>query len=142
MRHLLPSFICGLLLSGSAVAQLCIPPEAESFYTKAMKEIKPSHSAWIRSTNSDIRLGKSNSDNLPRIAAGYGQPLNLANMDIEALMMFVMMQVQKDAEDDIRNIMEEIKRSNEQKKKIREVMTKLKQQKKTSWECSWRNMIH
>jgi len=130
MKFRSSSLVFFLVLSFSSIAQNCPPPEAELFFARAMKEINPNHAGWVKNTASDIGSGKTSADNLSQATAGYGRQFNLGNMDIEALMMFVMMQVSKEAENEFREQLEQMKKANEQKKKLREAITKLKQQRK------------
>lgn len=51
---------------------------------------------------------------------------SLANSDIEAMVFIVMMQAARDAEEDLKEIMDEMKARNAAKKKLRELLKKVK----------------
>ena len=130
MKIIALSFLSFLLLSVTAGSQVCVSAEAENFYQKAMKEINPAHISWVNTTAAAIHSGKSKPDDLPELAGTYRHQTMIGAMDIEGLMILVMMEVYKDTEKDLRDLLDEMKKQNEEKKKIRDAINRLKQQQK------------
>lgn len=112
-----------------ATAQVCIPEQAEAFWVKAMNEIKPAHVDWVKATAKDIRSGKTEIDDVEKLATNYGQLLKLADGDITALVLLVMMEASKSAQEDLKAIMAGIKAMHEKKKALRETLNHLKKKK-------------
>jgi hypothetical protein len=126
--YLLP---VGLIMSTSAKSQLCISPEAENFFEKAMNTIKPAHSNWVISSALKIRVGTYSIENAEQLGNQYRTKVpGLGDFDIDALMSLLLMQVAIDASNDLRSVLDEMKKTNEQKKKIRDAVNRLKQLQK------------
>ncbi len=118
-----------LFTSLAATAQFCIPEQAEAFSSKAMSQINPKHIRWIDSAAADIRSGKSPIDEIDKKAKAYGVSNNFQDMDIEAMVMLVIMEISKDAEDDVRAIMEQMREANKQKQAMRDVIRLMKKKR-------------
>ena len=115
---ILSCFFC-LLAFLPATAQEKAAPEAEAFFKKAMAEINPRHSTWIKLTAKSMHENKMSELDAKSKASQYGTLNNLNNLDIEALTFLVMMQTTKDAQEDLKSIMADIKKCNEKKNEIR-----------------------
>lgn len=116
-------FLCSCL---SVTAQVCVPEQAEIFWSKAMNEINPNHTRWIRSVAADIRSGKTTVEEVQGLATTYAQLGKLGDADITALAFLVMMEAAKSAREDLKAIMEGIKAMNKQKQALREALDYLK----------------
>ena len=107
------------------MAQETASGEAEAFFTKAMSQINPKHVAWVKSTAKNANEKNLGEREVRNQALQYGALGSLGNGDIEALVLLVMMQASKSAEEDLKAIMAKVKATNEQKKALRDAMTKL-----------------
>ncbi len=125
---LLPVFCFFICLQ--VIAQGCYPAGAWDLYEKAMKSINTRHVNWVKKTSADIKSGKTSSDDLPAIAGAYRHETLISGMDIEALMFLVLMEASKDANEDLRDILERMKKQNEEKKKLRDAVKRLKENQK------------
>ena len=113
-----------------AAAQEKSSPQAEAFFKKAMSEINPRHVAWIKSTAKTVHEKNMSDADAKKMASQYGVLGNMNISDIEALVVLVMMQASKDAQEDLKSIMASVKSSNEQKKQVRDLQRDFEQHKK------------
>lgn len=114
-------FLTFLLLAFCALsAQETIPAEAEQFYQRAMKEINPKHINWIKRTAANVNTQKLDESAIMDNALNYGTLLNMDGNDIMTLVLIVMMEASKSAQEDLKSIMNEVKSQNEEKRKIRD----------------------
>ncbi|MFN8290482.1 MAG: hypothetical protein U0U70_09505 [Chitinophagaceae bacterium] len=127
MRNLILPLLAVTALSLQAAAQEQASPEAEAFFTKAMSQINPRHTAWVKKTAADMQANRFAADSARVRARNYAQPGNLPDADIEALVFLVLMQASKSAQEDLKAIMAQVKAINNAKAKQRQVMETLKQ---------------
>ena len=109
-----------LLLPPLINAQETVSADAENFFQKAMTEINPKHVTWIKRTAMSINSQNLDENAIRNLAKRYGSGFNFGNMDIEAMVMFIMMQATKSAEEDLKSMMAEMNAHNAEKKKIRD----------------------
>ncbi len=127
MKKRLPVFFLSLLfLPFIAIAQRTDTAATHAFYQKAMAQINKKHINWIKSSAKNVKAKNLSEANVRNLASNYGSAASLGTMDIEALVSLIMMQCSKDAQDELKDLMEEIKKNNEQKKKLRDIITRLK----------------
>lgn len=126
-------FICFvpvlLFLTISVRSQQTIPADADAFYNKAISSINLRHTAWIKRTAMMVNNQNMDEAGVRQFTSGYVGQNNLDNMDIEALVALVMMQASIDNEQDMKNMMADMKKHNEEKQKLREAEEKMKQNK-------------
>jgi hypothetical protein len=91
-----------------------------------MNEINKKHSNWVISTAASSKQSNASQQSINQSAASYAASANLGNMEIDALVFFVMMQIVKDVNDDLKQMMEEMKKQNEKKKALRDALNKIK----------------
>lgn len=116
------SIVFFLFIASAASAQFCVPAEAEAFYSNATREINPKYIRWVQSVATDIRSGKTNIEDVHGMATTYAEPGKLGDGDIMALAFLVMMEAARSAQEDLKSIMEDVKRSNDKKKAWREAI--------------------
>lgn len=121
-------FLSLLLLSLSSIAQREYSPEVEAFYAKAMSQINTKHVRWIKSTANEANERNLATEEVMEKAKNYGLLGGLSGQDIEAIAFLVMMQASKSAQEDLKSIMAQVKGINDQKEKLREAETALKDQ--------------
>jgi hypothetical protein len=122
-------FFCLFLFCIIVKSQQTVPADGEAFYKKAMSSINTKHIAWIKSTSVNVKTRNIDEAGIRKLASGYGSQYNFNNMDIEALVALVMMQCAKDQEQDMKNMMKEIKKRNEEKQNLREAQQAMEQNK-------------
>jgi len=115
----------------SSLAQRKMSAEAGNFFVTAMSQFNPKHVAWIKSTAKTMNDKSMAATEAKTFATQYAK-LNgkSGTMDIEALLFLVLMQSNKNAEEDLRTKMAEMKEINEKKEALREAKEKLKEQDK------------
>lgn len=118
-----------LVLTISVRSQQTIPADADAFYNKAISSINPRHTTWIKRTAMLVNNQNIEEAGVRQFTSGYVGQNNLNNLDIEALVALVMMQASKDNEQDMKNIMADMKKKNEEKQKLRDAEEKMKQNK-------------
>jgi hypothetical protein len=116
--------ICTLLLLGSlkSMAQelFTVPADAEVFYNKAMPVIHVKYRKLVERTSARVKDTDITADSITKILNRSGIGVNLGIADIDALVMFVMIEVSKDAREDIKELIMEIKKNNAAKQTLRQ----------------------
>ncbi len=120
------SVIALCLIMDVTKAQKAIPAQADSFYKKAMPQINAKHLRWIKSTAANPANKEMTENGFINLTTGYANGLNISGGDIEALAFLIMMEAAKSAQQDLKEIMDGVKKTNEQKKKLRDAMQRLK----------------
>lgn len=116
MKKLLVLFVnIGLVLHISAQTT---DPKAESLYNKLMSAARPEIKNWVYSTAGKYRYKDVNKNVL--IANKDFNIVNAQNADLDALTFLVMMQASKEAEDDLKQSLNNMKQVNTTKAKQRE----------------------
>lgn len=98
--------------------------EEEAFYTRAMLVVRPEIKNWIYNKATECKLKDINESALKSSAKSSFN--NLQDADVEALVMLVMMRASKDMGKDLKEQMENVKKTNEDKAVLRETDKKLK----------------
>ena len=113
MKNLLLLIFCGISFCGFTQVHSSMPPEANNFYNKALPSIKPAIKTFIekkalklksRSVDTDSLINKLKSDPL----------LNGINQySIEAVIVLIMVQVSKNADTDLKDLVVKMRKTNE-----------------------------
>lgn len=98
--------------------------EEEAFYTRAMLVARPEIKNWIYNKATECKLKDINEAALKSSAKSSFN--NLQDADVEALVMLVMMRASKDMGKDLKEQMENVKKTNEDKAALREIDKKHK----------------
>lgn len=91
-----------------------------------MKDIRPAHSNWVRSSATRVNEGKLDPVKIQDDAQKYAVLNGLNDEDIEVLTFLVLMQASKSAQEDLKAIMSKVKSINEKKSKLRQALRTLK----------------
>ena len=128
MKKKLFNIVVAIFISGlAAQSQQPFPANAEAFYQKAMTLINSKYINWIKNTAQNASKQKMDESSIRNLATGYVTQNNLATMDIDALVNLIMMQTAKDEEQDLKNIMNEMEKTNKEKQQLRDAQNKMKQ---------------
>ena len=115
------------LPAGAGAAEL--PAGAEALHAKLAAGLSPSVRSWVeaegRKAGRSVRAGTFDAAAVRAAAHSRFAGQIFADMDIEALVMLVMMRAARDAEDDLRAIMAEMKAANAAKQKLRDLIGKV-----------------
>ncbi|MEO6611308.1 MAG: hypothetical protein ABIT05_04220 [Chitinophagaceae bacterium] len=122
-------FLSFLFLSFIAIAQKTDTIATHAFYKKAMSQINSKHINWVKSSAKLVVKDNLSESDVRNMASKYGSMGSLGAMDIEALVSLIMMQLAKDAQDDLKALMEQMKKNYEQKKKIRDILARIKKER-------------
>ena len=127
MKKIFSAFVVfACFLSQSSIAQQKASPEAEAFYNKAMSQINKKHVVWIKSTAKNTNEKKLEEADIKKLASQYATAGSLANGDIDALVMLVMMEANKSVYNDIKKMMEEMEATRKKKEAMRNAIQTLK----------------
>ncbi len=102
--------------------------QAESFYNKVMPSMKPGLKNLVLSTAYKLTDHTVNPDSLTIALKNNKQAAGLQSYDIEALVMLIIMEASKDANQDLKDMLAEMKKNNDQKNQMRESNQLMKQQ--------------
>jgi hypothetical protein len=101
-----------------------VDPAAQLKHDEIASELSPSAKSKLQNVVSTLRSSSAITDGTSRAAVASAFPIgSLAGADIEALVFYVMMEAANGAEQDLRSIMEENKKMEEQKQALRAAMT-------------------
>jgi hypothetical protein len=102
--------------------------DATAFYNKAMATIKPTYKNLVSQAATQMKGRRINQDSLTRAFASNKSLKGLNEMDIEALVELVMMQMSHDAQSDLNNMVAEMRANNQQKQAQRSMLSSMKVQ--------------
>lgn len=106
-----------------------LPAGAEALHAKLAAGLPPSVRSWVeaegRKAGRSVRAGTFDAVAVRAAARSRFAGQTFADMDIEALVMLVMMQAARDAEEDLKAIMAEMKAANAAKQKLRDLIGKV-----------------
>ncbi|MBI2156358.1 MAG: hypothetical protein HYU26_05545 [Candidatus Rokubacteria bacterium] len=106
-----------------------LPAGAEALHAKLAAGLQPSVRSWVeaegRKAGRSARAGTFDAAAVRAAAHSRFAGQTVADMDIEALVMLVMMQAARDAEEDLKAIMAEMKAANAAKQKLRDLIGKV-----------------
>jgi len=91
-----------------------------------MPQINAKHVAWIKSTAKDVNTKNLAETDVKKLAVQHAKLGSLNDMDIEALVLFVMMEASKSAYNDIKQMMEQMEAIRKQKEALRNAIQLLK----------------
>ncbi|MEO7924564.1 MAG: hypothetical protein ABIR30_12860 [Chitinophagaceae bacterium] len=94
-----------------------------------MSQINPKHINWVKSSAKLVVKDNLSESDVRNMASEYGSMGSLGAMDIEALVSLIMMQLAKDAQDDLKAFMEQMKKNYEQKKKLSDILARIKNER-------------
>lgn len=108
--------------SFSVTAQSKASPEAEAFFTKAMSQANSKHVTWVKSTAKNVNAKKLTEADVRSQASKYAGLNSLANADVDALVLLVMMESSKEVYKDIKSMMEQMEQNRKRKDSIRNAL--------------------
>jgi len=106
-----------------------IPTEAVALQQKLKPRLSPTVREWVGREAAQLRLRRDVDEAAVRAAVRKrfeGQ--KLSNMDIDALVMLVMMEMAQAEDKDLRATMDQMQEANRRKQQLRETQTKVKEQ--------------
>jgi hypothetical protein len=113
MKSLLPIIFCGLSLGGYSQVNAIMPPEADLFYNNAMQNIQPQIKSTIEKNANNLKGRKVNADSLSGLLRA-GQSLKyLSQQEIEAITILILVQVSKNADADLKDIVLNVQNNND-----------------------------
>lgn len=118
MKNLLFFALCIVFYSKSISGQVAkvIPPEANAFYSKSMPLLRTPVRNIVLSTARAIEDRKINADSLTRDLKANTALKGMSNNDIEGIIVLIMVQASREADANLKKMVLEISRSNDQKK--------------------------
>ncbi|RTL60434.1 MAG: hypothetical protein EKK37_06260 [Sphingobacteriales bacterium] len=123
--------------------QTDIPPKADTLYNHLMTAARPAIKNWVSITAAKYK-GKevTKEQAIADVKQSYNALGNLNDADIEAIAFLVMMQAAKSAQQDLKDIMGQVKKINDAKASQRQKTNELKQssaQMKTQARAGYQN---
>lgn len=112
-----------------ALTQKELTPEQETFFNKLMNGINTRHVNWIKTTAKEANAKNLTELDIRSRANRYAGTGITDKQDIEALICIDMMLMAKDANEDLKSMMNKLNALKEQKAKQRELLSKMQQQK-------------
>ena len=104
MKNLLPFLFCSFSFCSFAQVNTVMPQEANSFYNRAMPEIKPQVKSIIEK-NADALRGRSvNIDSLTKQLNNDKTLKGATRQDIEAITVLIMVRISLNADTDLKNM--------------------------------------
>jgi len=118
MKNLLFFALCIVFCSKSILAQVSkvIPPEANDFYNKSMPLLRTPVKNIVLRTAKAIENRKINADSLCGELKANATLKGMTNNDIEGIIVLIMIRASTDADANLKKMVLEISKSNEQKK--------------------------
>jgi len=118
MKNLLFFALCIVFCSKSILAQVSkvIPPEANDFYNKSMPLLRTPVKNIVLPTAKAIENRKINADSLCGELKANATLKGMTNNDIEGIIVLIMIRASTDADANLKKMVLEISKSNEQKK--------------------------
>jgi hypothetical protein len=113
MKNLLPFIFCGLSFGSYSQVNAVMPPEADLFYRNAMQVIKPQIKNTIEKNANNLKGRKVNADSLSRLLRADKALKNLTKQEIEAITILIMVQVSKNADADLKDLVVNIQKDND-----------------------------
>lgn len=118
-----------LLVSTYISAQKELTPEQEIFFNKLMNGINTRHVNWVKATAKEANVKNFTEVDIRSRANRHAGTGITDKQDIEALVCIIMMLMAKDANEDLKSMMNKLNALKEQKAKQRELLSKMQQQK-------------
>ncbi len=111
--------------AASMVSPLPVPAGANQLYSKLITRVPPRLMPWISQEARSISLGQTDGLNWPSPTDPMLAGMNLSGGDIEELAFIVMMQATNDMDQDLKNIMDQVKAQDAAKQQLREQMNQV-----------------
>ena len=121
-----PSFLSLFFITSIASAQRSDTTGSVALFQNFMLQINPKHVSWVKSSAKTVNEKKLEEQAIRNMSSQYAVLGSLSNSDIEALAFLVMMQSAKDAQEDIKGIMNEVKEINKKKQALRQATETMK----------------
>ena len=123
MKNFLFFTSCLLIFTnGNAQVPTAMPPDANTFFNKAMPVMRPQLKEIVLQTANAIKHYNANADSLSqRLHKNYALK-NMSNSDIDGITLLVMVQASRNADADLKDMVIGMSRNNEQKKEQRTAM--------------------
>ena len=96
-----------------------MPADANTFYNNLMPLLRPAVRNIVLQTAKAMKNHKANSDSLFKAIRNKASLKGMNNNDIEGVVVLIMVQASKDADADLKNMVMDISRQNEQKESAR-----------------------
>ncbi|MEP6927763.1 MAG: hypothetical protein ABI834_09010 [Ginsengibacter sp.] len=121
MKNLLLFTFCTFFILKDLKAQVptAMPPDANVFYNNAIPVIRPQIKDIVLHTASSVKHYKANVDSLSQKLRNYNILKGMNNNDIEGITILIMVQASKDADADLKHLVLDMSRSNQQKREKR-----------------------
>ncbi|HET7117985.1 MAG TPA: hypothetical protein VFI29_15925 [Hanamia sp.] len=104
MKNLLPILFCSFSFCSFAQVNTVMPQEANSFYNRAMHEIKPQVKSIIEKNAIALRGRTVNVDSLSKQIAKEKVLKGATRQDVEAIAVLIMVQISLNADSDLKNM--------------------------------------
>jgi hypothetical protein len=112
MKNLLPFIFCGLSIGCYSQVNTVMPPEADLFYNNAIQTIKPQIKNAIEKNANNLKGKKMNPDSLSSVLRADRALKGRTQQDIEAITILIMIQVSKNADADLKELVMNIQKNN------------------------------
>lgn len=114
MKNLLLSIFCGVSVYGFSQVNTVMPPEANLFYTNAMKSIKPEIKSLVENEAKKFREKNINADSLSNALRKVPVLKRFNQREIEGVTILIMVQVSKNADVDLKNLVMSVRKNTNQ----------------------------
>ncbi len=114
MKNLLLIIFCGFSFCSFAQVHSAMPPEASLFYTNAMNSIKPAIKSLIETDAHKLKNRNINADSLNNKLKNDPLLKGMKQHDIEAVGVLIMVQASKNADAELKNLVMNMHKTNEQ----------------------------
>lgn len=104
MKNLLPLILCCFFLTSYSQVHTSMPPEAKSFYQKAMQSLKPEIKYEVEKMASKLKGRNVNADSLSGEIKKDPVLKKYDQAKIDALTILVLVQASKNADEDLKKI--------------------------------------
>ncbi|MDQ2718844.1 MAG: hypothetical protein M3Z26_03640 [Bacteroidota bacterium] len=115
MKNLLLIIFNSFSLFSFSQVNSAMPPEASLFYTDAMRSIKPATKTLIEKDARKLKNRSIDADSLTRELKSDNLFKDMTQHDIEGVAVLIMVQVSKNADTELKNLVMDRNKSNAQK---------------------------
>ena len=119
MKNLFFFALCIIFLSNELIAQVSkvIPTDANDFYNKSMPLLRPQVKEIVLHSAKSIENRKINTDSLTTALLRNKGLKGMSKNDVEGIIVLIMVQASKDADADLKKMVLEISKRNDEKRK-------------------------
>ena len=114
MKNLLPFIFCGFSFCSFAQVHSAMPPEASAFFNNAMRSIKPEIKNLIERNANNLKGRNVNADSLTNTLKKDPLLKKINQHDIEAITVLIMVQASKNADAELKNLVINMRKNNNQ----------------------------